>query len=232
MWPCSAPTSCQHVAAWAGDKRHCSSFRYSMQRWGSTFFSMPSHAAVIRRTYLIDCPGGLYKQRAVTYTECPGIHLPDAVALRATSPSSGSRVLSSSSLLQREGRIHPPYSLAFQWERGWGLEFTFGTDFTLSPGPERRGNAFSPQPKAEILSVAVRGSAFPRTFDSKAVLPVPPVRVALPSCPAGWERTRWGSDVEDVEGESLWLPSAPGEAPVWLEHLHSASGRLHKSPRG
>lgn len=45
-----------------------------------------------------------------------------------------------------------------------GREFTFGTDLPLSPGPERRGNAFSPQPRAQRLSFPVLGSAFPRTF--------------------------------------------------------------------
>lgn len=33
-------------------------------------------------------------------------------------------------------------------DREWRLEFIFGTDLTLSPDPERRGNAFSPQPSA------------------------------------------------------------------------------------
>ena len=108
------------------------------------------------------------------------------MVLRATSPSLGSRVLPSSSLPQREGRVHPPYILAFKCERRWGLEFTFGTNFTLSPGPERRGNAFSPQPRTQILSFPVLGPASPRTFDRGAAHPAPPVRAAPSSWLVGW----------------------------------------------
>ena len=83
--------------------------------------------------------------------ECPGIHLPDVVVLQATRPSLGSRVLSSSSLPQREGRVRPPYTLAFKCERGWGLEFTFGTDFTLSQAQREEEMPFHRSPGLRSL---------------------------------------------------------------------------------
>ena len=163
--------------------------------------------------------------------ECPGIHLPDVVVLQATRPSLGSRVLSSSSLPQREGRVRPPYTLAFKCERGWGLEFTFGTDFTLSPGPERRGNAFSPQPRTQIPSFPALGPAFPRTFVSGAVYPAPPTGVALSSCPAG--RTSGSSSALWCTW-SMWRisKSSPSASPQHQVKLLSAQNVCMQLPGG
>lgn len=120
----------------------------------------------------------------------------------------------------------------------WTLEFAFGIDLTQSPGPERRGNAFSLQFGAQILSLPARGSAFPRTSD-RGVAHLVGQRAGSPQ--AGWPCSM-GTAGPQLTGSRVAIsaygerqehsPSASDEAHVCPEHPHAGSWWLHASPQG